>query len=128
MSSGSLASTRKRFFRLADQLVSTMLYLKLNAICEDRLVATKIELSSKYGEEITYLHYAGEDVGPFEKSGWWNDCRPFWLDAKKKKTLSKVISMERMPEWSDLELSWQDPNSKDSSTVVFADFPKNDNK
>ena len=111
-----------------DQIVGTMLYLKLNAITEDRLVVTGVELGSSYGDDVIYLHYDGEEIGPLSGTGWWTDSRPLWADTKKRKTVNKVISMDRMPEWSDLGLSWDDLPAQEDNTVVFADFPKNENK
>ena len=111
-----------------DQIVGTMLYLKLNAITEDRLAITGVELASSYGDDVVYLHCAGEEVGPLAGTGWWTDTRPFWSDTKKRKAVNKVISMDRMPEWSELGLAWEEPADQQDNTVVFADFPKNENK
>jgi hypothetical protein len=36
--------------------------------------------------------------------------------------------MDRMPEWSELGLAWEEPSDQQDNTVVFADFPKNENK
>lgn len=111
-----------------DQVVGAMLYLKLNAITEDRLAITGVELASSYGDDVVYLHYAGEEVGLLSNTGWWTDLRPFWSDTKKRKAVNKVISMDRMPEWSELGLAWEEPADQQDNTVVFADFPKNENK
>ena len=111
-----------------DQVVGAMLYLKLNAITEDRLVITGVELSSSYGDDVVYLHYAGEEDGFLSNTGWWTDPRPFWSDTKKRKAVNKVISMDRMPEWSELGLAWEEPADQQDNTVVFEDFPKNENK
>jgi hypothetical protein len=34
-----------------------------------------------------------------------------------------------MPEWAELDLAWEEATTQDiQNTVVFADFPKNENK
>ena len=115
-------------YRATGQRLIVFLYLKLNAITEDRLAITGVELSSSYGDDVVYLHYAGEEVGLLSNTGWWTDPRPFWSDTKKRKAVNKVISMDRMPEWSELGLAWEEPSDQQDNTVVFADFPKNENK
>lgn len=110
-----------------DQLIGIMLYLKINAIMEKRMVITEVELSSAVGEDISYTHIAGEELGPLGVDGWWSDSRPVWSWTKKKQTEDKVIEMDRMPEWGDLDLDWA-TEDKEKSTVVFADFSRNDDK
>lgn len=111
-----------------DQVVGSMLCLKLNAIAEDRMAVTGVELASSYGDNVVYLHHAGEEVGLLNGKGWWTDSRPFWADINKRKAVNNVISMNRMPEWSDLNLAWENPTERQNDNVVFAEFPKNENK
>lgn len=111
-----------------DQLVGIMLYLKLNVIMENRMVISEVELSSEVGENMIYSHRVSENVGPFQNAGWWIDPRPVWADAHKKKSKSKVIELDRMPEWGDLDLDWHKNESQENNTVVFADFNKNEDK
>lgn len=109
-----------------DQLAGVMLYLKLNAIAENRIIVTDVELSSTFGDEVVYLHNSAEDIGPMSVDGWWMDSKPHWADVKKKKSANKVISLDRMPEWSDLDLQWEEHSDKENNTVVFGEFPKNE--
>lgn len=111
-----------------DQIVGIMLYLKLNAMMENRMVVAEIELSSGIGEDIVYSHCAGDALGPMGVDNWWVDPRPVWAETKKKPTGSKVIELDRMPEWGDLDLDWNAGQEKENSTVLFADFNKNDDK
>lgn len=109
-----------------DQLVGVMLYLKLNAIAEGRMIVTDVELSSAFGDDVVYLHNSAEDIGSVSLEGWWTDPKPHWADVKKKKSSNKVISLDRMPEWSDLELQWEEHSDNENNTVVFGEFPKYD--
>lgn len=111
-----------------DQIIGIMLYLKLNSIMENRMVVTRVEISSTAGDNMVYSHYAGEELGPMKIDGWWSDPKPIWGTAKKPRGNNKVIELGRMPEWGDLDLDWNSPGEKENSTVVFADFNKNDDK
>lgn len=110
-----------------DQLLGIMLYCKLNAIMEGRIVVNEIEISSDLGERMVYLHAADENLGPFEELGWWHD-----VDLPPKDTLEsnsdKVVAMN-INAWRELELDWpESTGSEEDNTVVFADFGKDDTK
>jgi hypothetical protein len=112
-----------------DQVVGVMLYSKLSAIVEDRMLITDVNLSSSHGDYVVYLHNYLEDTGPLEFAGWCKDPRPYWAGTSKKKSSNKIISLTRMPEWAELDLAWEEATTQDTqNTVVFADFPKNENK
>lgn len=91
------------------------------------MVITEVELSSSIGEDMVYTHAVGEELGPMGVDNWWVDPRPVWTSAKKR-AKDKVIELDRMPEWGDLDLDWQAGQEKENSTVLFADFNKNDDK
>jgi hypothetical protein len=111
-----------------DQMVGIMLYCKLNAILEGRLVVTDVSISSDLGDHMVYLHSDGDACGPFAAAGWWNDPRTVFSSRKPRKN-ANVISMSRSPEWADLDLLWQEPaRTSDPNTVLYAEFPKNENK
>lgn len=112
-----------------DQIVGIMLYLKLNAIMENRMVVSRTETWSIQGDQTSYIHVAGENVGPnLGQDGWWVDDRPIWCASRSKED-GKIINLERMADWKDYGLSW-DSNSDDDKTdsVVFARFDKNENQ
>lgn len=111
-----------------DQLVGIMLCLKLNAITEGRLVITDLDLSSVHGADMTYHHNQAEAAGPLSTAGWWRDCRPIWTHASSSPRGSKVVSLSRAAEWNSLDLDWPlAPRSQDSS-IVFADFDRDDDQ
>ena len=45
-----------------DQMIGIMLYYKLNAIMEQRLIVTEVEIESCFGENLVYLHHEDEDT------------------------------------------------------------------
>lgn len=107
-----------------DQIVGMMLYLKLNAICENKIVITDIDLSSIEGDNVIFSHTAGESLGPFAEDGWWVDSRPCWIDPKAKKRKDNVISLDKVPEWRELDLDWQSEQEDEESVILVADFKK----
>jgi hypothetical protein len=111
-----------------DQLLGIMLYCKLNAIMEGRMVINEIEISSDLGERMIYLHATDENLGPFEDPGWWHD-----VDLPLRSTLEsdndKVVAMNNINAWRELELDWPELTaSAEDNTVVFAEFGKDDTK
>jgi len=110
-----------------DQLVGIMLCCKLNAIMEDRIVATDIEVWSRAGDSMSYLHNWKESLGPLAQEGWWSDPRPVW-SLSRIDTSDKVVNLGRMPEWKSQDLDWDTPQSNTANTVVFARFDNNADK
>ena len=110
-----------------DQIVGMMLYLKLNAIMENRIVVTDVEFWSKLGDSVSYLHSHGEGLGPFIDGGWWTDPRPCWQTYQEKNPQDKVVSLDIIPEWKDHDLEWANDSDRGNS-VVFAKFGKDENE
>lgn len=107
-----------------DQIIGIMLYLKLNSIMENRMVISDVEISSTVGDHTGYLHNYNESVGQdLIQPGWWLDSRPLWHLENSRKSRGKVVNLDRIPEWSDYGLEWEDSIDK-KDTVVFANFNK----
>jgi hypothetical protein len=115
-----------------DQVIGFILFSKFNAITESRLIITDIEISSIHGDSMIYVHNENESINGFDYTGWWDDPKPCWANnSKKKRGNGKVITLDRMPEWKELDLDWENTeltNDKDHSTVLFADFLKDEKK
>lgn len=113
-----------------DQVIGIMLYLKLNAIMENRMVITQSELSSDLGEHIWYLHDEEEVLGPFETAGWWMDCGTEHFNDQLIES-DKVLSMPTAISWASVDLAWADDTEQlnsDDEKVVFADFQRDESK
>lgn len=112
-----------------DQIMGIMLYLKLNAIMENRIVVTDTEIWSTQGDHMSYLHSHGEGLGvELAQPGWWIESGPIWYNPAQADSAEKVVNLESRPEWKDHELDWQQDDGEERSSVVFAKFPKNENK
>lgn len=112
-----------------DQVVGALLFLKLNAIMEGRMRVTDVEISSGLGDNVGYhFHCAEEFVTPIDTTGWWTEPRPIWSSPTQKKASGKVVELALMPDWDDYDLNWESAKSNDPSSVVFANFNKNEPK
>ena len=109
-----------------DQITGIMLYLKLNAIMEGRLVVTDVEICSLQGDYTTFSHSVGESLGvDLSQDGWWADSKPTW-NMQKTKDKGKVVSLGRVPDWNDYSLDWVEAENQKKDSVVFANFKKDE--
>jgi hypothetical protein len=106
-----------------DQLIGLMLYHKLNAITEGRMIIQETELASVMGEGIAYLHSDYEQTMLPAQPDWWQTADPMHCDPELLDT-DKVLNLPQATLWRDLDLAWCEPNTipDTGSTVLFADF------
>lgn len=113
-----------------DQIVGIMLYCKLNAVMEDRMVITEIEFSSDLGDNVVYLHNSEEAQGPFVDTGWWNESDTSHCDISIDQ--SKVVTINQGDSWRGAGLNWSDETVttvfNSDNKVLFADFAKDETK
>lgn len=109
-----------------DQIIELMMFVKLDAIVEGKMIITDIRLSSTLGDNMFYLHNEEESVGPFSSDGWWTLLTPQWFSNTTNK--KKVVSITETPRWEDIDLSWSVTDNTIESTIVFANFTKNETK
>ncbi|CAB4137663.1 hypothetical protein UFOVP328_49 [uncultured Caudovirales phage] len=115
-----------------DQVIGIMLYCKLNAILEDRLIVVEVEVSSELGDNIVYFHDEEEAQGPFETVGWWKESDTVHCDFKLFDS-EKVVALNHIGAgWNELGLHWEDSIKLnidiEDNKVVFADFAKDETK
>lgn len=106
-----------------DAVIAMMLMAKFTAITEQRMEFTEIAVSSEQGGHVQHLHSADEDSMMFADSGWWQDPAPIWNTTRPRRG-NKIVNLDRVPEWSELNLAWDDTVSKTDGHVVFAEFTK----
>jgi hypothetical protein len=114
-----------------DQIIGIMLYSKLSAIMEGRMILGEVEITSELGGGVVYMHNEEENLGPFELGGWWNDADLTQCDSNLISE-GKIMSLAKSKVWRELELNWPEDdtvNSSDSgNTIIFTDFNRNDTK
>ena len=109
-----------------DQIIGIMLYLKLNAVMENRMVVTDVEICSSQGDYTSYLHSTRENLGSdLVEDGWWSDPRPVWV-TQKSRDQGKVVSLDRGPDWKNHGLDWDELEDQEKDSVVFANFKKDE--
>ena len=112
-----------------DQLVGIMLYCKLNAICEDRMIIGEVEVRSELGGEVTYMHGEDEPIGPYDQAGWWNDANLIHYHSKITET-ENIVSLSTIASWRELDLHWPedeiDAAQDTGNTIVFGNFGRDD--
>ena len=109
-----------------DQIIGIMLFQKLNAIMEGRMTVDSLDVSSSMGDNVWYQHDAEDGAGPFVQTGWWNDPGPIHSSLPMSGKDSNVVKLSDN-HWRDYELDWPDTVASESgNTVVFANFPKNE--
>jgi hypothetical protein len=108
-----------------DQLIGIMLYCKLNALCEDRMIIGEVELSSTHGGEVTYIHGDEEPIGPYDQEGWWHAANLVHYDAKIIE-IENIVSLSTVASWRELGLQWPDDAEENTentgNTIVFGNF------
>ena len=109
-----------------DQLIGIMLYHKLNAVMENRMIVFETEISSAAGEYMIYLHSEDEDVVGFVQPEWWTTPDLIHSDIVPVES-EKIVSMPSGTAWRDLEMDWDlatdEPVANETGNiVVFADF------
>jgi len=111
-----------------DQLVGLMLYYKLNAITEDRMIIVETEIFSTYGGNMTYLHGEFESTSGYEQPDWWTSPDLTHSDFVPVEDSEKVLSIPQTTSWRELELAWPEPQTSTDTgnIVVFADFKQPD--
>jgi len=106
-----------------DQLIGLMLYYKLNAIMEDRIIVDETEISSMLGENMIYLHSDNELTDVTAPPAWWSSLDPVHSDYVSLDA-DKILTMRSGGAWRDLDLSWPESETTDTTgnVVVFANF------
>lgn len=115
-----------------DQVVGIMLFHKLNAIMEGRMIITEIVFSSEAGDSVEYFHCDKEHTDLFPSTGWWYEPTIKHSDVESDDDESNgdnVVSIGANTEWEDQELGWTHSEvTTDLGQVVFANFGHTDNE
>lgn len=107
-----------------DQIVGLMLFYKLNAIMEQQMVITSLDISSVLGDSIWYTHDLSDAAGPFEQSGWWLLSNT-QHDSDPRQTVSAKVVKVISRGWHEIGLEWPDSETTPTAnTVVYGNFPK----
>lgn len=111
-----------------DQIVGMMLFNKLNAIMENRMTVSALDISSTLGDGVWYQHDEEDVPGPFTApNGWWHQSS-LQHETIELETVADNVVKVISTGWRELELDWpEDTTIHSGNTVVFANFAKNEN-
>jgi hypothetical protein len=102
-----------------DQLIGIMLYYKLAAITEERLLIDEIEISSSLGDGLIYMHGENENVDELAIPEWWKTVDLIHCD-KELIDSNEIVTLADLNVWRDLNLDWPaEEESETGNTVVF---------
>jgi hypothetical protein len=111
-----------------DQIVGMMLYCKLNAVMENRIVVTSLDISSVLGDDIWYRHDDDDSLGPVGQDGWWHKPSLQHDNIDLDDTPENVVRVQNEG-WHELDLAWpEEQTQKTNNTVIYPDFKRNENK
>ena len=105
----------------ADQLTGLALYCKLQAVTEDVMDVLDISIRSTLGGGVSYWHHDEESIGPYEKSGWWNEAGPSC--SALPNTRRKIVTLNN-PTWKSLDLDWDNGEEPETEIVLTLDNKK----
>jgi len=109
-----------------DQIVGMMLYYKLNAVMEQRMTVTGLDIASSLGDNVWYQHDEDDLSGPFATDGWWYRASMQHESIEPDPVLDNVVKV--IPTgWYELNLDWPENSAPIvDNTIVYGKFPRND--
>ena len=109
-----------------DQIVGMMLYYKLNAVMEDRMIVTSLDIASSLGDNVWYQHDEEDVSGPFAGDGWWHQASMQHESVEREPMPGNIVKVMSTG-WYELDLEWPENTTLASdNTVVYGKFPRNE--
>lgn len=107
-----------------DQIIGMMLYCKLTAVLENRMIINDLDLCSLRGDEVWFKHNQHENIGVLAQDGWWHDAAPAGQIERRR---DRVVSLQATVSWRDLDLSWEEDCDEHGDEGVILTFRKDEN-
>ena len=113
-----------------DQIIGIMLYCKLNAVMENRMIVTRLDISSALGDSVWYTHDDEDNLGPFAvENAWWHNSTTQHVDDAETtpNNIVKVITSA----WNEYGLTWPEERADATpakNTVIYSDFRRHETK
>lgn len=110
-----------------DQIIGIMLYCKLNAVMENRMIITKLDIQSTLGDSVWFQFDEDDALGQFNADGWWHKPTCQHMDMESEIEQDKVVRVAAAG-WTEYGLDWPEPvPEQGGNTVVFTKAHKNEN-
>lgn len=111
-----------------DQIVGMLLYTKLNAITEEKLIVSDLQITSALSDGVRYQFDDEDNYHIFGDDGWWYDPDIVWFDKNIfKETDKNVMKIKPLMHWKDVDLHWvEDELPTSDENIVVGNFKKDD--
>ena len=113
-----------------DQIIGMMLYSKISAVMDGRILLRSVMLSSTAGDDVIYEHDLSESTAPFDETGWWTQPTPICEPEPKHNAETNLFVLSPTNPWRELGLEWiGDADEADTGNVlVFTEFRNDKDK
>jgi hypothetical protein len=114
-----------------DQIIGMMLYSKINAVMDGRILLRSVMLSSTAGDDVIYEHDLSESTAPFDEPGWWTQPTPTCESETKHNAETNLFVLSTTNPWRDLGLEWisdTDSEVDNGNVLVFTEFRNDKDK
>lgn len=110
-----------------DQVIGMMLYSKLNAITEKKVLVADIQVTSMLSDGMRYIFDETDEYGVFLDDGWWNESEAVWWNKElvSQKDENGILKMNPTIHWKDVQLHWT-ADEVEAGNVVVGKFKKDD--
>lgn len=113
-----------------DQIIGLMLFCKLNAVMEGRMILTELDICSTLGDSVWYCIEEDDNFGPFADTTelpWWHNSSTQHHNLNLDETADNVVKV--IPsDWHQYELQWPEECIETNNTVIYPDFRRNETK
>ena len=112
-----------------DQVIGMILFNKISAITEEKLIMKTLKIKSQLGDSIIYEHDS-DDAEFFAGDGWWNHPGPHCSDfvPMALDSIENLRIIYNAKQWRELNMYWNSdgPVAGESGNVVIFDEHKKD--
>ena len=108
-----------------DQIIGLMLYCKLNAIMQGRMVISNLGITSTAGG-VWFNLDEDDALGPFAQPGWWQEptVQHNNLPEPESESAENVVRVKPSP-WIEYGLLWPEERQEhQNNTVAYPEFGK----
>ena len=114
-----------------DQIIGMMLYSKIGAVMDGRILLRSVMLSSTAGDDVIYEHDLSESTAPFDEPGWWRQPTPVCEPETKHNSETNLFVLSTTNLWRELGLEWisdTDGEVDNGNVLVFTEFRNDKDK
>lgn len=91
------------------------------------MLITQLDIASQLGDNVWYKHSDDDNLGPFTADGWWHKNNVQHNSLQQTDMPHNVVNLERNG-WIDHGLNWAGEQEDNGNVVVYANFPRHENK